>query len=121
MYTYLTANPGGYQDPHHSYSFDDPLVVVSYGKEPMQAFKEIVPRTAPPIMIRGAAQYTQALDEELQKALTKQQSPAQAIKNAERRWNQITKRLGTANQIRANLSAWPPKGRYGPNKPIAKA
>src|SRR5207253_238558 len=60
MYTYLTANPGGYQDPHHTYSFDDPLVVESYGKEPMAAFKEIVPRTAPPITIRGAAQYRQA-------------------------------------------------------------
>ena len=124
MYTYLTANPGGYQDPHHNYSFNDPLVVASYGKEPMAAFKEIVPRTAPPITIRGAAQYTQALDEELQKALTKQQSPTQAIKNAERRWNQITERLGTANQVKAlkaNLTAWPPKGRYGPYSTIAKA
>ena len=82
MYTYLTANPGGYQDPHHTRSFTDPLVVASYGKEPMEAFKQIVPRTAPPITIRGAAQYTQALDEELQKALTKQQTTAQAIKNA---------------------------------------
>ncbi len=124
MYTYLTANPGGYQDPHHTRSFTDPLVVASYGKEPMEAFAQIVPRTAPPITIRGAAQYTQALDEELQKALTKQQTPAQAIKNAERRWNAITKRLGTENQvkgIKANLDAWPPKGRYGPSATIAKA
>src|SRR5207302_605517 len=121
MYTYLTANPGGYQDPHHTISFDDPLVRASYGAEPMEAFKQIVPRTAPPIVIRGGAQYTQALDEELQKALTKQQSPKQAIQNAERRWNQITKRLGTENQvaaIKANFDAWP--ARIGPNKQIAK-
>jgi hypothetical protein len=75
-------------------------------------------------VIRGAAQYNQALDEELQKALTKQQSAEQAMKNVERRWNQITKRLGTASQvagIKANLDAWPPKGRYGPSKRIAKA
>jgi multiple sugar transport system substrate-binding protein len=124
MYTYLTANPGGYQDPHHTYSFTDPLVEQSYGKEPMEAFAQIVPRTAPPIVIRGAAQYTQALDEELQKALTKQQSPEKAIKNVEARWNAITHRLGTANQvqaIKANLGAWPPKGRYGPTKRIANA
>ena len=124
MYTYLTANPGGYQDPHHTYSLNDPLVVGSYGKEPMEAITQIIPRTAPPIVIRGAAQYTQALDEELQKALTKQQSPTQAIKNTEKRWNQITKRLGTENQvtaIRANFDAWPPKGRYGPTATIAKA
>jgi multiple sugar transport system substrate-binding protein len=124
MYTYLTANPGGYQDPHHVYSLNDPLVEASYGVEPMAAIRQIIPRTAPPITIRGAAQYTQALDEELQKALTKQQSPEQAIKNAETRWNQITHRLGTANQVKAiqaNVGAWPPKGRYGPSETIAKS
>ena len=25
VYTFLTANVGGYQDPHHTYSLDDPL------------------------------------------------------------------------------------------------
>ena len=49
MYTYLTANPGGYQDPHHTISFSDPLVIASYGAEPIRALKEIVPRSAPPI------------------------------------------------------------------------
>ena len=24
IYTWLTSNPAGYQDPHHTYSFDDP-------------------------------------------------------------------------------------------------
>jgi multiple sugar transport system substrate-binding protein len=99
-------------------------VEASYGVEPMAAIRQIIPRTAPPITIRGAAQYTQALDEELQKALTKQQSPEQAIKNAETRWNQITHRLGTANQVKAiqaNVGAWPPKGRYGPSETIAKS
>ena len=33
--------------------------------------------------------------------LTKQQSPEQAMKNVERRWNQITKRLGTEKQVKA--------------------
>jgi multiple sugar transport system substrate-binding protein len=122
IFTWLTANPGGYQDPHHTISFEDPLVRASYQPEPTDALKQIVPRTAPPITIRGSAQYTGALDEELQKALTKQQSAQQAMKNVEQRWNQITKRLGTASQvqgIKSNLDAWPPKGRYGPSKTIA--
>jgi multiple sugar transport system substrate-binding protein len=122
MYTYLTANPGGYQDPHHTISFKDPLVIGSYGAEPIRALTEIIPRSAPPITLRGAPQYNQALDQELQKMLTKQQSPEKAMANVERRWNQITKRLGTARQakaIKASYAAFPPKGRYGPNKPIA--
>jgi multiple sugar transport system substrate-binding protein len=121
MYTYLTANPGGYQDPHHTYSFSDPLVIASYGAEPMRALKEIVPRTAPPITLRGGPAYTQALDQELQKMLTGQQSPEKAMANAENAWNAITKRLGTAKQakaIKASYAAFPPKGTYGPSKPI---
>jgi multiple sugar transport system substrate-binding protein len=122
MYTYLTANPGGYQDPHHEISFHDPLVIGSYGAQPIRALTEIIPRSAPPITLRGAPQYNQALDQELQKMLTKQQSPERAMANTERRWNQITKRLGTERQakaIRASYAAFPPKGRYGPSKPIA--
>jgi multiple sugar transport system substrate-binding protein len=121
MYTYLTANPGGYQDPHHAISFHDPLVIASYGAEPIRALTEIVPRSAPPITLRGGPAYNQALDQELQKMLTKQQSPEKAMANVERRWNQITKRLGTERQvkaIKASYASFPPKGRYGPDKAI---
>ncbi len=54
--------------------------------------------------------------------LTKQQSPEKAMANVEQRWNQLTKRLGTAKQvkaIKASYAAFPPKGRYGPDKAIA--
>lgn len=121
MYTYLTANPAGFQDPHHTYSLDDPLVVASYGAQPMRAFKEIISRTAPPITLRGAGEYGAALDEELQKMLTKQQSPEKAMANVEKRWNATTKRLGTAKQakaIKASYAAFPAKGTYGPTKSI---
>jgi multiple sugar transport system substrate-binding protein len=121
MYTYLTANPGGYQDPHHTISLSDPLVIQEYQPQAVRALKEIIPRSAPGITIRGAPQYNQALDQELQKMLTKQQSPEAAMKNVERRWNAITKRLGTERQakaMRASVKAFPSKGRYGPNAPI---
>jgi multiple sugar transport system substrate-binding protein len=122
MYTYLTANPGGYQDPHHKYSMNDPLVIASYGAEPMRALREILDRMAPPITIHGSSQYNQALDEELQKMLTKQQSPEKAMANVEQRWNSITKRLGTAKQaaaIKASYAAFPNRGTYGPTQTIA--
>jgi multiple sugar transport system substrate-binding protein len=121
MYTYLTANPGGYQDPHHTISFNDPLVIGSYQPQPVRALKDIIPRSVPPITLRGAPQYNQALDQELQKVLTKQQSAEAAMRNVERRWNQITKRLGTERQakaVRESYAAFPPKGRYGPSTPI---
>lgn len=124
IYSYLTANPGGYQDPHHKISFTDPLVLGSYQPEPVKALTEIIPRSAPPITLRGGGQYGQALDEELQKMLTKQQTPEQAMAAVEKRWNQITDRLGKAKQakaIRASYAAFPPKGVYGPNKTIATA
>ena len=123
MYTYLTANPAGFQDPHHIITFDDPLAKESYKPYMMKALKEIIPRSAPPITIRGAGEYNAALDEELQKMLTKQQSPEKAMANVEQRWNKITDRLGKAKQskvVKASYSQFPPKGVYGPNQPITK-
>ena len=121
IYTFLTLNPGGYQDPHHKISFKDPLVQRSYGFEPTKALTEIIPRTMPPITLLGGPSYNAALDQELQKMLTGQQSPEAAMKNVEQRWNDITHRIGTAKQakaIKAIQAAFPPKGTYGPDKPI---
>lgn len=123
MYTYLTANPAGFQDPHHNLSLTDPLVKASYKPYMINALKETIPRTAPPITIRGAGEYNAALDEELQKMLTKQQSPEQAMAKVEQRWNAITDRLGKAKQakvVKASYAQFPPKGRYGPNAPLRK-
>ena len=115
--TYLTANPAGFQDPHHTYSLPDPLVNASYKPFTIKALKETIPRTAPPITIRGAGEYNAALDEELQKMLTKQQSPEKAMAAVEQRWNEITNRLGKAKQARivvASYAGFPAKGVYGP-------
>ena len=121
MYTYLCANPAGYQDPHHKITLDDPLAKASYKPYGMKALKEIIPRSVPPITIRGAGEYNQALDEELQKMLTKQTSPEKAMANVEQRWNTITERLGKSKQAKvvvASYKQFPKKGVYGPNKPI---
>jgi multiple sugar transport system substrate-binding protein len=123
MYTYLSANPAGYQDPHHKITLTDPLAAASYKPFGMKALKAIIPRSVPPITIRGAGEYNQALDEELGKMLTKQQSPEKAMANVEQRWNQITERLGKAKQaklVRASYKAFPKKGVYGPNQAITK-
>lgn len=100
-YTFLTFNPAGYQDPHHTYSFEDPYVAQSYKPQPLGEFQNIVPRTAPPITIKGGGAYRDALSEEMQKVFTKQETPEQAAKALEDRWNKITEEQGTDIQVEA--------------------
>ena len=101
IYTWLTFNPGGYQDPHHTVSFDDPYVIASYKKTTTDAMKQIVPHTAPPITIRGGSEYRQALSDTMQKVLTKQSTPTQAAKELADAWDATTSRLGQAKQAKA--------------------
>ena len=101
VYTWLTFNPAGYQDPHHKYSFDDPYVKESYKPQPTEKFAEIVPRTAPPITIKGGGAYRDSLSEEIQKVLTKQNTPEQAAKALQGRWDKITDQQGVETQVEA--------------------
>jgi multiple sugar transport system substrate-binding protein len=100
-YTFLTFNPAGYQDPHHTYTFSDPYTAQSYKPQPLGEFQNIVPRSAPPINLKGGGAYRDALSEILQSVLTKQQSPEQAAQALENRWNQITEEQGTELQVQA--------------------
>jgi multiple sugar transport system substrate-binding protein len=100
-YTWLTANPAGYQDPHHIYTLKDPLVAESYKPQPLEMFGEIVPRTAPPITLKGGGAYRDSLSEEIQKVLTKQSSPEAAAKSLQDRWDKITDDVGADVQVEA--------------------
>jgi hypothetical protein len=58
----------------------------------------------------GAAEYTQALDTELQKVLSKQTSPEAAMAAAASAWEKITNRRGRSKQVtalKAQQAAWP--------------
>ena len=111
IFDWLTGNPAGYMDPNHTSALSDPLVRESYKPYACDKLKQVIPHTAPPILaIRGAREYTQALDQNLQKALTKQISPEQAMANTAKAWDKITNRIGREKQIkaiRANRAAWP--------------
>jgi len=111
IFDWFTGNPAGYMDPNHTSALNDPLVRSSYKPYACDKLKEIIPHTAPPILaIRGAREYTQALDNNLQKALTKQISPEQAMANTAAAWEKTTNRIGRAKQIaaiKANRAAWP--------------
>ena len=95
IFNWLTGNPAGYMDPNHQSALSDPLVRESYKPYACDKLKQVIPHTAPPILaIRGAREYTQALDQNLQKALTKQISPEQAMANTAKAWDKITNRIG---------------------------
>ena len=100
MYTYLCFNPNGYQDPHHTYTLEDPYTAQSYKPQPLGAFQEIVPRTAPPITIRGGSEYRDvARPSRSRRSSPARRRPRQAAKALEDAWNKITERLGTENQV----------------------
>jgi multiple sugar transport system substrate-binding protein len=111
IFNWYTGNPAGYMDPNHSSALNDPLVRSSYKPYACDKLKQIIPHTAPCILaIRGAREYTQALDQNLQKALTKQISPAKAMADTAAAWEKITNRIGRAKQIKAikaDRAAWP--------------
>jgi multiple sugar transport system substrate-binding protein len=111
VFDWYTGNPAGYLDPNHKSALDDPLVRASYKPYACDKLKQIIPHTAPCILaIRGAREYTQALDQNLQKAITKQSSPEKAMADTAAAWEKITNRIGRAKQIaaiKANRAAWP--------------
>lgn len=109
--SWYTGNPGGYFDPNRLAQLNDPLVRSSYKPYAADKLKQIIPRTAPTIAgMIGAAEYTQALDTELQKVLSKQTSPEAAMAAAASAWEKITNRRGRSKQVRAlkaQQAAWP--------------
>jgi multiple sugar transport system substrate-binding protein len=117
IFSWMAGNPAGYFDPHGNYQFNDPLVRGSYKSYACNELKTIVPNTAPPIAaIHGATAYTQALDTNLQKALTKQSSPEKAMADTAAAWEKITNRFGRDKQaaaLKAGLEAWPTGFKYG--------
>jgi multiple sugar transport system substrate-binding protein len=109
---WYTGNPGGYFDPNRNYQLNDPLVRASYKPYACDELKTIIPRTAPTIAgVVGAAAYTQALDTNLQAALSKQISPAKAMANTEAAWKKITAQNGgpthLVTDLQAQIAAWP--------------
>lgn len=100
-YTFLTFNPAGYQDPHHIYTLSDPYTAQSYKPQPLGQFENIIPRTAPPINLKGGGAYRDSCSEILQAVLTKQQTPEQAAKSLEDAWNKITEEQGVDLQVQA--------------------
>jgi len=110
IYSLLSANPGGTFDPFQSANFDDPLVVATYHDYHVPVIRETIRRSCPSINFAGQNALDNALDEQLQAALTGQIKPAEAMKKATESWKGIIAKRGEAKMvdaIRKNRSAWP--------------
>ncbi|KQV41558.1 extracellular solute-binding protein [Rhizobium sp. Root1204] len=110
IYSWMTANPGGYFDPFQLANFSDPLVRQTYHDYHMDIVRETVARTVPTINYPGATAFHNALDENLMAALTKSKTPEQAMADTERQWQRIARRTGEEKlleAIKTNKEAWP--------------
>jgi multiple sugar transport system substrate-binding protein len=55
----------------------------------------------PPLVLNGSAEYTLAMDDNLQAVMTNAKTAEQAMVDVEAAWEQITDRLGRDKQIAA--------------------
>lgn len=109
-FSLIMASPTGYFDPMQQANFNEPLVAASYQPYAMKTIPFTIARGVPTLNFGGATAMDNALDEELQAALTKQKTPKQAMDAAQKKWEQIVKRLssrGIVDAIKASRATWP--------------
>ena len=111
IYTWLTANPGGYQDPGKNACLKDPLVRSAYTGRTMDVLAMTTPGAVPSITaLKGANEYIQALDVNLLKGLSGQLSPQGTLDAIAKAWEKTTNKVGREKQAaawRASLKGWP--------------
>jgi multiple sugar transport system substrate-binding protein len=110
IYSWMTANPAGYFDPHSLADLSDPLVIQTYKPYHVPVIRETIRRAVPSIKYAGAGSFHGALDENLVAACAGQITPEQAMEKVEKSWQQTIRKIGEKNMvdaIQSELSAWP--------------
>lgn len=109
-YTWMAGNPGGYFDPMQKANFSEPLVASTYHPYAMETIPATIARSVPSINFAGQTALDNALDEEIQAAITGQKTPKQAMDAAQSKWERIIKkqkRNGIVDAIKASRETWP--------------
>jgi len=85
------------------------LVNETYHEYLVPVIQETIRRSAPTLNFPGQTALDNALDEELQAMFTGQQSPKEAMENAQRKWERIIRRSRgkMESAIHASRGAWP--------------
>ena len=106
----MAGNPGGYFDPFQQANFKEPLVSASYQPYTMDTIPKTIARSAPTLNFAGQTALDNALDQELQAALTGQKTAKEAMIAAQKKWEQIIKRQeknGILKSIAESQKTWP--------------
>lgn len=112
-FTLIMASPTGFFDPFQQANFKEPLVAANYQPYAMKTIPYSIARSVPSLNFGGQTAMDNALDEELQAALTKQKTPRQAMDAAQGKWEQIIRRQrgkGIIEAIKASRATWPMGG-----------
>jgi multiple sugar transport system substrate-binding protein len=110
VFTWLSANPGGYFDPWQLANLDDPLVIETYHPYHVPVIKETIVRSAPTMNFPGTRAMYDALDRNLQAAMTSGKPVKEAMNDAAAEWTKIIKKKGEKKmheQINAQRAAFP--------------
>lgn len=109
-YTWMAGNPGGYFDPMMKANFKEPLVAAAYQDYSMETIPATIARSVPSINFAGQTSLDNALDEEIQAAITGQKTAREAMDAAQGKWERIIKRQtrnGIVDAIKASNETWP--------------
>lgn len=108
-FTLMMASPTGYLDPFQQANFREPLVAANYKPYAMETIPYTIARSVPGLNFGGQTAMDNALDEELQAALTGQKTPREAMDAAQGKWEQIIRRQkskGILEAIKASRETW---------------
>jgi multiple sugar transport system substrate-binding protein len=89
----------GTLDPYRRPWFDSAEMQENYGEELLTVLLDMTGQAFPDISLRGANQYLDALNLNLQQAFGGRKDPEKALQETADEWNKITDRLGRGTQI----------------------
>jgi multiple sugar transport system substrate-binding protein len=108
----LVAGPNSVYDPYRKSHLTDPRVVKARTKEMLEVHLRNAQVSPPMILLQGAVEYNDVLDQNIQEALLGKLSPEDALRNTAAAWEKITNQLGRKQQIegwKALKAAYPTK------------
>jgi multiple sugar transport system substrate-binding protein len=110
VFTWMSANPGGYYDPWQLANLSDPLVIETYHDYHVPVIRETIIRSAPTMNFPGTRAMYDALDKNLIAAMTGGTGVKEAMNDAAAEWTKIIKRKGEKkmlDQINAARAGFP--------------
>jgi multiple sugar transport system substrate-binding protein len=108
----LAAGPNSVYDPFRRSHLTDPRVVKARTREMLEVHLKNAEVSPPMILLQGAVEYNDVLDQNIQEALLGKITPEVALQRTATAWERITNQLGRREQIdgwKALKAAFPTK------------